>query len=230
MPNWNDPAWRQAQGARIGEQGAGSLWGPMLARSLLPTTMPDDRFGGSTPSSTPDPAGRNPILSGLGQTVTGGPSGLAAGVGRYRPPTAAPAAGTFQSSLFNGLMGRMNIPTGGLAPQQAARGAADGRSFGANPAANQMLAGALPGFRGDFGGGRFNAYMQTASPGEQEIAGNILRALGQPDRISWGMPAPMPAPGPAVAPSALPGPAVQPALDPNDWRNAVLPGGQGPGE
>lgn len=177
------------QAARIGELGAGRPWGAMLARTSLPTTMPEERFGGLTGPSGPS-SDRNPILTALGQTTTGGTSGLAAGIGRYRPPQAMAPAGSFQNQIFNGLMGRMNVPTGGLAPQQAARPAADGRSFGANPGANQMLAQALPGFTGDFGGGRFNEYMQGASQSEQMTAANILRALGQGDRVSWRVPAP----------------------------------------
>ena len=181
MPNWNDPTWQANQAARLGQQGAGAVWGPQLLRGLMPTTQPDPRFGGSTPPSDGSTTGRNPILSQLGQTLTGGPSGLAAGIGRYRPPTGMPAQGTFQNSLFNALAGRMQMPVGGLAPQQAAAGAADGRSFGANPGANQMLASALPGFQGNFGGGRFDTYMKGASSGEQETAANLLRALGQQD-------------------------------------------------
>jgi hypothetical protein len=170
------------QAARIGEMGAGSQWGSMLARTMLPTTTPQPRLGADGQP--------NPILTALGQSPAGGPSGLAAGIGRYRPPTGMPAAGSFQNDIFNGLMSRMNVPAGGLARPAAAAGEIGGRTFGDNPnawGANQALASALPGFRENFGGGRFDAYMNTtASPNEQMTAANILKALGQPNRITWG--------------------------------------------
>lgn len=183
------------QAARIGEMGAGSIWGSQLAKSFLPTTTQQPRYDGIAGRAPGTLGGQdsgqvNSILTALGQTPAGGPSGLAAGIGRYRPPSGMPGVDTFQGQIFDGLLGRMNLPAGGLARPPDAAGAIGGRTFGDNPAAfgaNQALASALPGFTENFGGGRFDNYMnQTASPAEQARAANVLRALGQPGRITWG--------------------------------------------
>lgn len=232
------------QAARIGEMGAGSIWGGQLARSFMPTTTPQPRFDGMLgrapgTQGASDPGQMNPILSALGQAPAGGPSGLAAGIGRYRPPTGMPGVDTFQGQIFDGLMGRMNVPAGGLMRPADAAGAIGGRTFGDNPAAygaNQALAAGLPNFTENFGGGRFDNYMNTvASPAEQARASNILRALGQPGRITWGGAAAPPAyvPGAPTGPVAA-GNADEPVpgtvniggnLDPYLQNPGVLQGG-----
>ena len=52
------------------------------------------------------------------------------------------------------------------------------RSFGQNVALNQKLARALPGFTGDFGGGRLQAYLEGAGRDEQMKADAVLRSEG----------------------------------------------------
>lgn len=162
-------------------------------------TDPAASGSGNVPITNP-----RPIQSNMGQVVAGGPSGLSTGIGRYRPPSAMPAAGTFQNMIVNALAGRMNMPEGGLAAPIHASGKIGDRTFGDNPAAfgaNQQLAGALPGFTDNFGGGRFSAYMQNASPQEKMTAATILRAIGQPGRIDWtGTPGPSP-----FVPTVMPG-------------------------
>lgn len=191
------------------------------------------------PGSAPAPSGNvpvpnpNPIMSNLGQTVAGGPSGLSAGIGRYRPPQATPAIGTMPNMVMNALASRMNMPSTGLAAPAHASGEIGGRSFGDNPAAfgaNQQLAGALPGFKGNFGGGRFSEYMKGASGGEQMTAETILRALGQGGRIDWN-PATSVMPFVPMTPTGPTGQAAAgggaPAVDPEADRLGLLPGGHG---
>ena len=52
------------------------------------------------------------------------------------------------------------------------------RSFGQNVALNQKLARALPGFTGDFGGGRLQAYLEGAGRDAQMKADAVLRSEG----------------------------------------------------
>jgi hypothetical protein len=59
------------------------------------------------------------------------------------------------------------------------------RSFGKNVALNQKLAQALPGFSGDFGGGRLQAYLEGAGRDAQIAADAVLQAEGFGD-YSYG--------------------------------------------
>ena len=59
------------------------------------------------------------------------------------------------------------------------------RSFGQNVALNQKLAQALPGFTGDFGGGRLQAYLEGAGRDAQIAADAVLQAEGFGD-FSYG--------------------------------------------
>ena len=76
------------------------------------------------------------------------------------------------------------------------------RSFGQNVELNKKLARALPGFTGDFGGGRLQAYLEGAGRDEQMKADAVLRSEGFGDFAYENVrgeysPAPTASPAPA---------------------------------